>query len=215
VTGVASRSPSGTTFKNLAPATQSEPAKPQPLAATPKPFPRTVALLSTLLAIAVLGLVLDRLRAPAYVLVNGEASPTTHAGPGPGPSEPPPVDAKIEAPADPAPFSTLKPEQPQAEIKPTHKKPKGGDALTAAFAGQRAKITSCFDQHAEAVVGLPQLSIRFHVGADGKVQQAELQPPELGTTPLGVCILEVARATEFGKLDKAVTFRIPVTVRRE
>jgi hypothetical protein len=89
------------------------------------------------------------------------------------------------------------------------------DPLTAAVAAQRDKIAGCIIRQTEAAVRLPPLSIRFHVAQDGVVEQAELFPSDIAKTPLGECILDVALATEFGQLDKAVTFRIPVTVRRQ
>lgn len=55
--------------------------------------------------------------------------------------------------------------------------------------------------------------MRFRVDRDGSVTEAERIPASLAATGLGACILGVARATRFGKLDEPVTFRVPLRAR--
>ncbi|HEX9295256.1 MAG TPA: protein kinase [Polyangiaceae bacterium] len=88
------------------------------------------------------------------------------------------------------------------------------DALTRAFARQEPQIARCFSQHASEVSGNPEISVRFEVGADGRVVSTQVQPAALAGTPLGGCIAQVARGTDFGPQPAAVSFRIPITARR-
>jgi hypothetical protein len=86
--------------------------------------------------------------------------------------------------------------------------------LTRAFAKQQPQVARCFSQHASDVSGSPEISVRFEVGTDGHVLSAQVQPAALGSTPLGQCIANVARATEFGPQPEATAFRIPITAKR-
>ena len=88
------------------------------------------------------------------------------------------------------------------------------DLLTRAFARREPQIARCFSQHANDVSGSPEITVRFEVGTDGHVASAQLQPGALAATPLGACILGVARATDFGPQPEPVSFRIPITARR-
>ncbi len=88
------------------------------------------------------------------------------------------------------------------------------DALSRAFARQEPQIARCFSQHASDVSGNPEIAVRFEVGADGHVLSTQVQPAALAGTPLGGCIAQVARGTDFGPQPEAVSFRIPLTARR-
>jgi serine/threonine-protein kinase len=74
-------------------------------------------------------------------------------------------------------------------------------------------IADCFQRHAAGVSGTPEVSVRFHIDRAGKVTQAELFPEALAGTPLGGCLLTVARGTRFGAQAEPVVVRIPITVR--
>jgi serine/threonine-protein kinase len=78
----------------------------------------------------------------------------------------------------------------------------------------RGAIEACFVQHVKEVDGRPEVSVRFHVNATGHVEGADLFPAALNGTPLGQCVLGVARGIDFGKQTEAVTFTIPITARR-
>lgn len=88
------------------------------------------------------------------------------------------------------------------------------DALTRAFAKQERRVEQCFVDHRSDADGAGQISLRFRVDAAGEVLAAEVAPKELATTPLGACLVRIARQTRFGAVGKAISFRIPVTVRR-
>jgi serine/threonine-protein kinase len=88
-----------------------------------------------------------------------------------------------------------------------------GATLTAALRRQRPGIESCFRQHARALEGTPQISLRFDVNAQGSVRSVALHPAAIARVPLGQCILSVARSTQFGPLQGALTFTIPITAR--
>ena len=92
--------------------------------------------------------------------------------------------------------------------------PPGVDALSAAFARQSGRIEQCFTTHTEELTGAPRLQVRFTVDARGAVQAAQLIPGEVSSTPLGQCILRVARATDFPARGETTTFRIPIVARR-
>jgi serine/threonine-protein kinase len=86
-------------------------------------------------------------------------------------------------------------------------------ALSRAFARNQARISRCFESGAVDVSGVPQISVRFEIDAAGAVTAATLEPPALGGTALGTCILDVARATRFPPQPEPVAFRIPITAR--
>jgi hypothetical protein len=76
-------------------------------------------------------------------------------------------------------------------------------------------ITSCFEKHAAEVSGAPELAYRVHVDVRGHVTAVELVPDTITPSALGRCLVGVATATEFGPQKQAITFRIPITVRRK
>jgi hypothetical protein len=110
------------------------------------------------------------------------------------------VKAKTGSPAGPAAGSRSGPPDPAS--------------LSRTFQKQRGKIESCFASHVKEVDGRPEVSIRFTVAETGHVSSAQLSPASLSGTPVGQCLLGVARATEFGPLGEALTFTIPITARR-
>jgi hypothetical protein len=83
--------------------------------------------------------------------------------------------------------------------------------LTERFAQRRAEVSRCFrDQTAPAP---EQLALAFEVDPGGAVERAEIVPASLSATPLGTCLLQVARATQFGPQGGYLRFRIPVNAR--
>ena len=69
-------------------------------------------------------------------------------------------------------------------------------------------------KHVKEVDGRPEVSVRFRVNASGHVDAADFFPAALNGTPLGQCLLGVARGIDFGKQTEAVSFTIPITARR-
>lgn len=88
------------------------------------------------------------------------------------------------------------------------------EALSRTFARQRSIIARCIQTHVPHDEPVPELSVRFQVDASGHVQSAELLPAALGGSPLGQCVLGIARRTSFGPIGEPITFRIPVSARR-
>jgi serine/threonine protein kinase len=88
-----------------------------------------------------------------------------------------------------------------------------GSSLTAAFQKQRGRVEACFRTNTSAV-STPQLTLHFQVAANGNVQSADLSPPGIAGSPLGACILGVARTTHFPAGDSQVSFTIPITAKK-
>ncbi|HVU03216.1 MAG TPA: protein kinase [Polyangiaceae bacterium] len=139
-------------------------------------------------------------------------------------AEPPPAAAAAEpapsAEATPPPAPSSAPEKPTAALAdPGEKAPRTVSApdpatLSRAVSKQRGRIESCFLSHVKEVDGRPEVSVRFHLAATGHVESAELSPAALSATPLGQCLLQVMRSTDFGPLSEPVSFTIPITARR-
>lgn len=83
--------------------------------------------------------------------------------------------------------------------------------IAATLATRQPDLERCFEQHEEPVAGAPEICLRFRLAADGSVRGAELSPAALATTPLGACLLGVARATHFPTLGRDLSFRLPLT----
>jgi serine/threonine-protein kinase len=87
-------------------------------------------------------------------------------------------------------------------------------ALSRAFQRQQGRIENCFVSHVKEVDGRPEVAVKFKVDASGHVTAADLSPAALNGTPLGQCILGVARSTDFGHQPEPFSFTIPITARR-
>ena len=91
--------------------------------------------------------------------------------------------------------------------------PSGAAALSRQLGRRQGALESCFEQHAAELQGRPQISVAFDVDVSGRVTAAALTPPALTATPLGQCLLAVARETRFDKQPKPVRFSIPLSAR--
>jgi eukaryotic-like serine/threonine-protein kinase len=136
------------------------------------------------------------------------------------PVTPTPMAASAEAPGPTAEASAStgspslppsSPDVPKAARAATAPDPA---TLSRAVQRQRGRIESCFLSHVKEVDGRPEVSVRFRLAASGHVDSAELSPSTLGGTPLGQCLLGVARSTDFGPVSEPVSFTIPITARR-
>ena len=74
------------------------------------------------------------------------------------------------------------------------------------------KLTKCLSDHAVEISGTPELSLSFELNKRGQVMDVALSPEELGSTPLGKCVLGVANAIGFGPQDEEIRFRIPLKI---
>ncbi len=85
------------------------------------------------------------------------------------------------------------------------------EVIAAALAERQPDVERCFETHVEQLTGAPEIGLRFQLRADGTVRDAELSPATLSATPLGGCLLTVARATRFPPLGRDLSFRLPIT----
>ncbi len=132
------------------------------------------------------------------------------------PSAPPPPIAPvvIASPIETKPAPVVK-GAASAARKPSLRKasPPVEDRVRAAFARKEAQLLGCFARFGDPA-GPPPIAIRFQVDTQGLVGSAELSPGTLTDTALGRCLLDIALATSFGPQPSAVTFRIPLSIRR-
>jgi hypothetical protein len=86
------------------------------------------------------------------------------------------------------------------------------NSLTRAFTRRQGEVLACIRRNpSEAPTG-GQIEVVFQVGTSGVVTQASLNPPALGSTALGRCVLGIANSTRFPAQAQPVRFRIPVRV---
>jgi serine/threonine-protein kinase len=115
-------------------------------------------------------------------------------------AEPAPAEAADHAP----------PREPKHDPPPPNPR-----ALTRTFERRHKHVEACFDRHATALSGQPQLSLHFQLDVHGEVQSADIEPPSLADTALGRCLVDVARATHFEPQQHAFSFRIPITAQAQ
>jgi serine/threonine-protein kinase len=117
-----------------------------------------------------------------------------------------PVDAPVTKDPGPEREAAIKPRGPRPSTDPSA-------ALSRTFARRERALGECFDRHAAEVDGQPEIAIDFEVAASGQVTSASIAPRALNQTPLGRCLLGVARSTPFGALGKPTRFSIPIRAR--
>ena len=148
--------------------------------------------------------------APRFLLIEKQAdaaeAPATSAA---GVAPVVPNVASSSAAASPA-LATSGASRPPKPGEPAS----SGSSLTSAFQRQRGRVEACFRSHAADLTQQPQLTVRFQIAATGAVQSAELIPAGMSGSPLGACILGVARSTKFPAGDAPVSFTIPITARK-
>jgi hypothetical protein len=175
-----------------------------------------MAALLVLLAIGALAFMTQRAAAPAagrFIVVERPDSPARR-------DEPPVVTAAPGEPSvageSPAPPVLEKP--PAPEVSPPSANTKrgadgGARALSEVFARRQAPLQLCFERFAAELHGRPEIAIQFDVAASGRVTSATLSPSALNGTPLGHCLLTVARETSFAAQAKPIRFTIPLHAR--
>jgi serine/threonine-protein kinase len=147
---------------------------------------------------------------PAYVVVedNRVAAPDAAAPPAASVSSAPAVVIASSAPA-----AVVASSAPRPVATPVRPKESTAARLTQAFGKQRGAITACFHEHAAQVSGAPEIWVRLEVGTDGAVTSASVSPESLGSTLLGKCLVDLARATRFDPQPEPVAFRVPIKAR--
>jgi serine/threonine-protein kinase len=145
-----------------------------------------------------------------FVLVEGdvtavgpEGARDAAAAPEASPAPTPPGELAVAATATQSALAAALPARPATPE----------NNLTRTFAKEQARVERCFTEHAAGLELSSQVALRFRVDRAGKVEQAELIPPALSDSPLGSCLLGLAKEIAFGPQPRALTFRIPVTVR--
>ncbi len=123
------------------------------------------------------------------------------------------IEAETDAAAanEPAPVDAG---PPPADARPSPRpRPPAADPLSEPFARRQAKVEKCFADHPDVVIHAPSVVLRFEIGVDGVPTKVEVQPEEIGKTPLGACIAGVGRGTRFPRQTVPTAFRIPVSIR--
>jgi serine/threonine-protein kinase len=138
------------------------------------------------------------------ILVEHTSTATNSSATVPVNNDPPPTTPTTTSSGTPATSVSGKP----APTKP------GLDPLSAAFAKNQPAIETCFQSNASAASSAPEIGVRFSIDKEGSVQKAELIPADLTSTPLGECILGIAKRTQFPAQAAPATFRIPLKARR-
>jgi len=140
---------------------------------------------------------------PVAMATATATSATTHVAPNPdhAPASASTSRAPASPPVDVATSAAPKPAEPDSA------------ALSRAVQRQGGSIQRCFERHVEAIGGSPQVSIRFSIDAAGNVTSAQVSPASVAGTPLGGCLLGVAKSTSFPPQGRPVTFTIPITAR--
>lgn len=139
-------------------------------------------------------------------------SPGAASRSGAGPAPAPAADsasrpAVVPAPMPPPPAARPTPKARTTPVAPTPA------SLSRAFARRNDELEACFERHATQLEGRPAISVEFRVEPSGRVAAAKLAPSQLEGTPLGQCLLGVAKDTRFGPLKRAQTFSIPIHAR--
>jgi hypothetical protein len=86
--------------------------------------------------------------------------------------------------------------------------------LTRALRKRQPRLEACFKQHRAAAAALPRIQLEFDLDAAGKLTRVALSPGALASSPLGACLLQIARSTAFPAQGRPVSFAIPVTTSR-
>ena len=213
----------------VAPPPEPVPAAAVPVAAAPRSSALRWVLGGTGVALVAVtaGLLWWRLSTPApaeesqFILVRGDVSqigaPIEEAAP-PAPSvgSPATVTGAEDTPPLPTDEPAANPESSgssgAAPRDPARTAEVSAATLTGAFSRRRGAIRECANRHSE--IDHLQVTLRFDVDASGTVRSVDLAPASTASTPLGSCLLGVARGTRFGELPRPMSFSIPVAVRR-
>lgn len=87
--------------------------------------------------------------------------------------------------------------------------------IEAPFARRGSEINGCFNRFSSTIEGSPTLRLHFDIDTSGHVTEATIGPEGVGATELGRCILDIARSTDFGAREEAVSFSLPLASRRQ
>jgi eukaryotic-like serine/threonine-protein kinase len=158
---------------------------------------------------------------PQFVVIDRKTTGEVADQPtGAAPVPPPPGPAATPTPASSGAAPNANPSSPMGAPPATAAPaatPSSGQpdtaALSRAVQSQGGRIQACFQSHVSEIGGSPQVSIRFSINESGQVTSAQVQPASVAGTPLGGCLVGVAKSTVFPPQGKAVSFTIPITAR--
>jgi serine/threonine-protein kinase len=88
-----------------------------------------------------------------------------------------------------------------------------GDKLSGAVQQQSGAYQACFAGHMANTKATPQATLHFSVAQQGGAAQVRVEPNNVATTPLGICLKGAAARVQFPPLDAPVAFRVPVRAR--
>jgi serine/threonine-protein kinase len=88
------------------------------------------------------------------------------------------------------------------------------DPYQAELTRHEAQILRCFSATDTEIEGTPELSVSLKIDRRGVVTRAGLIPAALQSTPVGECLLDVAKRARFGRHKEGVDVAIPLRIRR-
>lgn len=149
---------------------------------------------------------------PAYLVldrspVTAASSPAVEssAGAQPEPASEPPLPAAAATTAA-TPLATPK-SAPRRKAATPQKPASLNERLSRGFARRQTELTHCFKKNPSKV---KDLSVSFTVDPKGSVIAARLRPTSVEPSPLGRCVLGVARSTRFEQPGRELQFTIPL-----
>jgi serine/threonine protein kinase len=85
--------------------------------------------------------------------------------------------------------------------------------LARAVQQQSGSFQDCFTVHLNEPGSDAAATLHFAVAKQGGSAQVNVEPPAIGTTPLGACLEKAGRRVQFPALATEVSFRVPVRAR--
>ena len=144
------------------------------------------------------------------------AKPKTQPPPKPVALKATPDAAPAPAPAKkvkPAPRVITKPRRPRPKIKPAGPFDPNSGAET--FRRYHRALTRCFNKHTRDTDPELRLKVISTIQGSGAVARVRLEPMAQNSTPMGKCVIKVARKIRYPRHDKpSVTFLQPLRVTR-
>jgi len=88
------------------------------------------------------------------------------------------------------------------------------DPYSAVLGRHQPEFLRCFNRPAAAMAETPSVTLALDIDRGGRVRTAHLMPEKLEGTPLGECVLAIARRVQFARQTTPVRVAIPLHVRR-
>jgi serine/threonine-protein kinase len=108
----------------------------------------------------------------------------------------------------------LEPGKAPAKVHRTPPSELSGRVVTQTLLSRQGALLGCVRQSAGSKLAIS--AIRVSIRADGSVESASVEPAEANASPLGRCVVAVARSIDFPRHDKALSaFRVPARLQSE